>query len=225
MLVLLEQARRSARAGPLRARVRLRRKLGPDEQSGMEDRRLRRDERQGRAPHGSIGFRWGEKRQVEPRGKEGEGRDVKLKLSLAGDRRREIAAVGFPYFGGSATSISSSTAHGDVLVAQCAGASRIALGDGEAAVATVFDLKVANYGVDRGFGGERRAVTTTTTCLTRPAWQEKITGVTRDQIITVARQFADNAEKTHGRSMVIIGAGDQPLVPHGHELPRRSSTC
>jgi nitrate reductase alpha subunit len=39
-----------------------------------------------------------------------------------------------------------------------------------------------------------------------PAWQESITGVPREQIITVARQFADNADKTHGKSMVIIGA-------------------
>jgi nitrate reductase alpha subunit len=30
--------------------------------------------------------------------------------------------------------------------------------------------------------------------------------VPREQIITVARQFADNADKTHGKSMVIIGA-------------------
>ena len=29
----------------------------------------------------------------------------------------------------------------------------------------------------------------------------------RDQIITVAREFALNAEKTKGRSMVIVGAG------------------
>ena len=28
----------------------------------------------------------------------------------------------------------------------------------------------------------------------------------RNQIVTVARQFADNADKTHGKSMVIIGA-------------------
>jgi nitrate reductase alpha subunit len=40
-----------------------------------------------------------------------------------------------------------------------------------------------------------------------PAWAEKITGVPRDQIITVAREFASNAEKTKGRSMVILGAG------------------
>ena len=40
-----------------------------------------------------------------------------------------------------------------------------------------------------------------------PAWAEKITGVPRDQIITTAREFARNAEKTNGRSMVIVGAG------------------
>ncbi len=40
-----------------------------------------------------------------------------------------------------------------------------------------------------------------------PAWQEKITGVTRKNVIAVAREFAINAEKTQGRSMVILGAG------------------
>ena len=39
-----------------------------------------------------------------------------------------------------------------------------------------------------------------------PAWAEKITGVSRDKIIQVAREFATNAEKTNGRSMIIIGA-------------------
>ncbi|MDO9267497.1 MAG: nitrate reductase subunit alpha, partial [Methylobacter sp.] len=40
-----------------------------------------------------------------------------------------------------------------------------------------------------------------------PAWQEKITGVSRQNVIAVAREFARNAEKTRGRSMVILGAG------------------
>ena len=33
-----------------------------------------------------------------------------------------------------------------------------------------------------------------------------ITGVAREKVITVARQFAENAHKTQGRSMIIIGA-------------------
>ena len=34
-----------------------------------------------------------------------------------------------------------------------------------------------------------------------------ITGTPRAQVISVARQFAENAHKTQGRSMIIIGAG------------------
>jgi len=40
-----------------------------------------------------------------------------------------------------------------------------------------------------------------------PAWAEQITGVPREHIISVAREFAENAEKTNGKSMVILGAG------------------
>ena len=86
-------------------------------------------------------------------------------------------------------------------------AKRIALKDGEALVASVYDLFVANYGVDRGFGGEHLAKSYDDVEPYTPAWAEKITGVPRDQIITVAREFALNAEKTKGRSMVIVGAG------------------
>ncbi|MEZ5576824.1 MAG: molybdopterin-dependent oxidoreductase [Candidatus Competibacteraceae bacterium] len=52
-----------------------------------------------------------------------------------------------------------------------------------------------------------------------PAWQEKITGTPREQIITVARQFAENADKTHGKSMVIIGAAMNHWYPMDAELP------
>ena len=35
----------------------------------------------------------------------------------------------------------------------------------------------------------------------------KITGVKADIAIATAREFADNAEKTKGRSMIIMGGG------------------
>ncbi len=38
-------------------------------------------------------------------------------------------------------------------------------------------------------------------------WGEQITGVPRQYIETIAREFADTAHKTHGRSMIILGAG------------------
>ena len=79
--------------------------------------------------------------------------------------------------------------------------------DGEALVATVFDLFCANYGVDRGLGGDNVASDYDDDKPFTPAWAERITGVPRAHIIHVARMFATNAEKTNGRSMVILGAG------------------
>ena len=40
-----------------------------------------------------------------------------------------------------------------------------------------------------------------------PAWQEAITGVPRSEVIRVAREFAENAEKTRGKSMILLGSG------------------
>ena len=94
------------------------------------------------------------------------------------------------------------------------------LADGKSFAATVFDLLVANYGIDRGLGGENVANSYDEDVPYTPAWQQAITGVAKDRVIAVARQFAKNAEKTEGRSTIILGAGLEPLVPHGHELPR-----
>jgi nitrate reductase alpha subunit len=60
------------------------------------------------------------------------------------------------------------------------------------------------YGIDRGLGSGAKSYDDDAAYT--PAWAESITGVPRDQIITVGRQFADNAHKTHGKSMIIIGA-------------------
>ena len=84
------------------------------------------------------------------------------------------------------------------------GASRRA--EGETLVATVYDLLLANYGVDRGFGGAHVGKTYQDIEPYTPAWAERITGVSADQITMVAREFATNAEKTNGKSMIIIGA-------------------
>ena len=83
---------------------------------------------------------------------------------------------------------------------------RLALADGEGLVASVFDLMCAHYGLDRGLGGACASGYDDDVPYT-PAWQETITGVPADHAIRVAREFAHNAERTKGRSMVIIGAG------------------
>ena len=73
-------------------------------------------------------------------------------------------------------------------------------------MASVFDLFIANYEVDQGLGGEHLARSYDDLEPYTPAWAERITGVPRDHIVTVARRDARNAE-ANGRSMVILGAG------------------
>jgi len=158
------------------------------------------------APRGSIGYRWGESAKWNLEEKDGQGRETRLKLTLAGDGA-EIAAVDFPYFGGRATEHFVATQHGEILTRNVP-VRMIETADGkQVKVATVNDLLMANYGLDRGFGGENVASSYDDDAPFTPAWAERITGVKRDAIITVAREFATNAEKTNGRSMIIIGAG------------------
>src|SRR5690349_2603100 len=156
------------------------------------------------APLGSVGFRWGEQGKWNLQSKESGGADVALRLTPGGDA--PIASVAFPYFGGTAPHDFTATDHPDVLLRNVP-AQRVTLKDGEALVATVFDLFCANYGLDRGFGGDNVASDYDEDKPFTPAWAERVTGVPRAHIIHVARMFASNAEKTHGRSMVILGAG------------------
>ena len=156
-------------------------------------------------PHGSVGFRWGEQGKWNLEEKDGQSRETKLKLSLA-EEHDEIVEVGFPYFGGRATENFVATEHGDILPRNLP-AKKVALKKGSALVVTVYDLFCANYGLDRGFGGANVATSYDEDEPFTPAWAEQITGLSRDKIITVAREFATNAEKTNGRSMVILGAG------------------
>lgn len=161
-------------------------------------------------PQGSIGYRWpadGEAKgrwNLEP--KDGEtGKDVRLALSLI-DRRDDVVSVAFPYFGGRVHEHFPENDQGGDVLLRSVPIRRVKLADGEAHVATVFDLLCANYGLDRKLGGACAASFEDDVPYT-PTWQEKITGVSADQAIAVARGFAENAEKTKGRSMVIIGAG------------------
>ncbi len=159
-------------------------------------------------PNGSIGFRWegGADRRwnIEARDA-GSGEEIELALSLL-EQRDEAAPVAFPYFGGIETPhFSHSTQGGDVLVRKVP-VKRLRLADGETLVASVFDLLCANYGLDRGLGDATVARSYQDDVPYTPAWQSRITGVKAEDVITVARQFADNAEKTGGKSMVIIGA-------------------
>lgn len=148
------------------------------------------------APNGTIGFRWdgSKKWNLESLAQE---KETKLALSLK-ERSDDVVRVGFTYFGGDA----------DDMLYRKVPVKRVQLANGESAlVATVFDLMLANYGVDNGLGDENVAKSYEDDVPYTPAWQQKHTGVDPKLVIQVAREFAQNAHDTKGRSMVIIGAG------------------
>ncbi|OBB38440.1 nitrate reductase subunit alpha [Mycolicibacterium fortuitum] len=75
-------------------------------------------------------------------------------------------------------------------------------------VTTVFDLMLAQYGVARdGLPGQWPSGYDDASEPYTPAWQDEITGVPAAAAERIAREFADNAERSKGRSMILMGAG------------------
>src|SRR5262249_10930330 len=133
------------------------------------------------------------------------GADVRLALSLI-ERRDAVAAVAFPYFGGRPHAhFPANDQGGDGLVRNFP-VRKIAPAAGGGDVGARFDLLGAHYRVRRGPDASGAKSCADDVPYT-PAWQAPITGVSADKAIAVARGFAETAEKTKGRAMVIIGAG------------------
>ena len=149
-----------------------------------------------RMPMGTIGFRWAPKdpgkwnlQMRDPQ--TGEDLEPELSFVAAYDELRAIDLDDFTEGSTIQRSVPlryAETAQGRVLVA------------------TVFDLLMAQFGVPRGLPGES-AHTYDDDALYTPAWQEKFTGIHRDTLLRFAREWGENAEKTHGKNMIIIGAG------------------
>lgn len=159
-------------------------------------------------PNGTIGSRWDDsgKWNLEVKNVTDDS-EIWPEISLI-KSSDTVVSVGFPYFGNleNEQPIFAHTDHESIQQRNIP-ARRLTLADGkQVLVATVFDLLVANYGIDRGLGGGNVASSFADDVPYTPAWQEKITGVPAEQVIRIAREFADNADKTRGRSMVILGA-------------------
>ena len=146
-------------------------------------------------PNGSMGFRYNE---------QDEG---KWNLDLQGVLPALSASDASSYGGATSTvdlpAFTDATGEGSVVrrgvpVTEIAGRQ----------VTTVFDLMLAQYGVGRaGLPGQwARGYDDVETPYT-PAWQEEITSVPAQAVTRTAREFAANAEKSKGRSMIILGAG------------------
>jgi nitrate reductase alpha subunit len=83
----------------------------------------------------------------------------------------------------------------------------IATVNGTVPVTTVYDLIMAQYGVGRGLAGEYPKDYTDKDAAYTPAWQEIFTGVDSKTVLQFAREWANTANTTQGKCMIIIGAG------------------
>lgn len=159
-------------------------------------------------PNGTIGSRWNGTGKWNLRWEDVRtGKAFIPQLSVI-DQKEAVVEVLFPYFGGDEykNPYFNASDHPDVLKRKVP-VIRCQTTEGEVYCTTVFDLMVANYGVSRGLEDPAVATSYEDDIPYTPFWQEQITGVPAQQIITTARQFAENAAKTEGRSMIIIGAG------------------
>ncbi|HEV2452204.1 MAG TPA: nitrate reductase subunit alpha [Streptosporangiaceae bacterium] len=157
-------------------------------------------------PNGSLGFRWNDtdagRWNLELGG-------ISPALSVSGLAGAQPVAVALPRFDTGAT-------EGGDLMARGVPAVRI----GDALVTTVFDLMLAQYGVERdGLPGDWPAGYDDPDVPYTPAWQERITGVPAPAVTRIAREFARNAERTRGRSMIAMGAGTNHWF-HSDEIYR-----
>lgn len=206
MLVMVEGEGQSARAGRFLRASDLVDNLGQDNNPEWKTIAIN-DNGELVSPYGAIGYRWGESGRWNLENKEGTNNtDVNLSLTLKDSG--EITTIGMDYFGGDEHPYFTA-AQGDSIQYKNVPCKSLVLADGKTVkVVTVFDLMLASLGVDNGVGNQH--VTddyNDETVAGTPAWQEKITGVSREKVIQIAREFAENADKTHGKSMIIIGAG------------------
>lgn len=206
MLVMLEEENGKLTQGRFLRAADLVDNLGEDNNPDWKTIAIDRNGDRLVSPNGAIGYRWGQKGKWNLEQKDQKG-DVDLHLSLK-DHADDIVDVAFPYFGGKPHEYEyfQHTEHDEIQMRKIP-AKRVQLANGESAlVATVFDLMLANYGVDNGLNDPNRAQSYDDSVPYTPAWQQPITGVDPKDVVRVAREFGRNADKTKGRSMVIVGA-------------------
>jgi len=156
-------------------------------------------------PNGSIGFRWDEKGGCWNLHQQDSatGAAVDPLLSFAGDADN-WQTVTLPFFDD----------HGPGTRNCRVPVKTIRTAAGDIQVTTVFDLMTGHLGIARSEDDGRQETPSVHYPADyddngpfTPAWQETITGVPRQDVIRVAREFADNACKTRGKSMIFLGAG------------------
>ncbi|QDI92143.1 nitrate reductase subunit alpha [Salicibibacter halophilus] len=148
-------------------------------------------------PNGSQGFRWDGGNQWNLDLQKEDGTMINPLLSFI-HQADEHMQVNFPYF---------ATKQGNI-VQRGIPVKHVQDKDGNRKkVTTVYDLMMAHMGVSRGIPGDDAAHYDDPDHPYTPAWQESLTGVNQTQAAQVAREFADNAARTKGKSMIAMGGG------------------
>lgn len=148
-------------------------------------------------PNGTMGQRWEEDTKWNLKLETENGTKINPALSMTEDEF-ELQTIQFPYF----------DSKGDGIFERVIPTKKITLANGEEVyIATVYDLMASQYGIKR-FNHELEATSyNDVQSKYTPAWQEEITGIKSNLVTQVAREFAQNAIDTEGRSMIIMGAG------------------
>ncbi len=148
-------------------------------------------------PNGTMGQRWEEGKKWNLKLETEDGSKINPTLSMT-EGGYELETIQFPYF----------DSDGDGIFNRPIPTRQVTLANGDKVrIATIFDLMASQYGVRRfdhkleskGYDDAESKYT--------PAWQEAISGVKQSVVIQVAKEFAQNAIDTEGRSMIIMGAG------------------
>jgi len=148
-------------------------------------------------PNGTMGQRWEDETKWNLILENEDGTVIDPSLSVVGHDERWVN-IEFPAFEDEKTT----TFTRSIPVKE------VKLGDGSTRlVATVYDLMISQYGVKRDGATHYAESYDDESSIYTPAWQEAITGVKRELVTQIGREFAQNAIDTGGRSMIIMGAG------------------
>ena len=148
-------------------------------------------------PNGTMGQRYeeGVKWNLNLVGEDGKEIDPALSFK---DHESKVMTIQFPYFDNDGNGIFERP----IIVKE------IENKDGETIyIATIYDLMTSQYGVRRLNHPLEASSYEDENSMYSPKWQEKVTGVKSSIVTQVAREFAQNAVDTNGRSMIIMGAG------------------
>ncbi|MCJ0940221.1 nitrate reductase subunit alpha [Mammaliicoccus sciuri] len=148
-------------------------------------------------PNGTMGQRYeeGVKWNLNLVGEDGKEIDPALSFK---DHESKVMTIQFPYFDNEGNGIFERP----IIVKE------IENKDGETIyIATIYDLITSQYGVRRLNHPLEATSYEDENSMYSPKWQEKVTGVKSSIVTQVAREFAQNAVDTNGRSMIIMGAG------------------